>query len=385
MADFLLFETLDEHAFTALVTNGVAEGIALEFKAEPYGSKDDDKKEFLKDISALANTAGGLLLIGVRESDGIATAVEAIPTPIIDDLILRFEESYRTGIEPTLHGVKMRAVPVRNGAVLAIQVPKSAYPPHRVTFRGTNKYYLRHSKGIYEASYSELKNMFLQTADASDKAIDFHWSRIRKIEAGQSAIDVAGPKEQLIVHILPLGSANYPYAIDFKYTFQLDQQLRPMGDYMGYSPRMNVDGFAITTGGDQIYSYTQVFRNGSLEALQAGYIHPINGLPGIHARGIAKTLLESVPRLITAQRSLGVTPPLYVAVTLKGCLGASVICGDNTYSFHAPPILRTPDLSLPICVIEDYGTTEDYQSAIKPALDALWNAGGYTEWTRPTS
>lgn len=378
---FWNFETLDEGGLLALIRNGVTESISLEYKSEPYGTKDEEKKEFLKDLSALANTSGGTLLIGVEEVDGAASCIKGIASTEIDKFILRFEESYRTGLEPTLHGVKIRNISTYAGEILAIHVPKSASPPHRVIFKNSNRYYLRHSKGVFEASYNELKNMFLQTANAGDRAVEFHRSRIRLMRSPHSAIGLTGQAERLVVHVLPIGTAGHPFAVKFSSAQQDDQLLRPMGNLMGYSPRMNVDGFAITTGGDDISSYTQLFRNGSLEAVQAGYLQDLRGAPCIQARAIVKTLFDALPRFVDAQQKLGVAPPLYVAVTLTQVTGARVICRDSNDLFHGPPVLRAPDLNLPICLIEDFGSADDYKNALKPALDALWNAGGYTEWT----
>ena len=236
----LNFNMLDEDVLRSLIRNGVPEGLSIEYKSEPYGGKDDEKKEFLKDLSALANTGGGTLLIGMEESDGVASGIKPIATTEMDKLILRFEESYRTGIEPPLHGVKMRGVPTSGGDVLAVHVPKSAYPPHRVTYKNSNRYFLRHSKGVYEASYNEVKNMFLQTANAAERAVEFHWSRIGLMRTSQSAIELAGPTDRFVVHVMPIAAAEYPFTVNFNAAHQLDQLLRPLGDSMGFSPRMNI-------------------------------------------------------------------------------------------------------------------------------------------------
>ena len=52
----LNFNMLDEDVLRSLIRNGVPEGLSIEYKSEPYGGKDDEKKEFLKDLSALANS-----------------------------------------------------------------------------------------------------------------------------------------------------------------------------------------------------------------------------------------------------------------------------------------------------------------------------------------
>jgi predicted HTH transcriptional regulator len=41
----------------------------LEFKGELYGGNDRAKRDLAGDVAALANTAGGVLLLGVTEDD----------------------------------------------------------------------------------------------------------------------------------------------------------------------------------------------------------------------------------------------------------------------------------------------------------------------------
>ena len=54
----------------ALIANAASESTTLEFKRDLPGGTDDAKREFLADISALANTSGGDLLYGIEEQDG---------------------------------------------------------------------------------------------------------------------------------------------------------------------------------------------------------------------------------------------------------------------------------------------------------------------------
>ncbi|MGH3757196.1 AlbA family DNA-binding domain-containing protein [Actinophytocola sp.] len=51
----------------SLVESSTQESFDLEFKGEPYGRGDSDRRALAGDVAALANTAGGLILIGVTE------------------------------------------------------------------------------------------------------------------------------------------------------------------------------------------------------------------------------------------------------------------------------------------------------------------------------
>lgn len=69
------------HALTAehietLVRDRVPESFDLDYKSTLYGTSDADKRDLSGDVAALANTAGGVILLGVDEDD------QAPPSPL---------------------------------------------------------------------------------------------------------------------------------------------------------------------------------------------------------------------------------------------------------------------------------------------------------------
>ena len=61
------FDAITKADIEALVANAVAEGRALEYKQQLPGNGDEDKKEFLADVSSFANAGGGDIVFGVVE------------------------------------------------------------------------------------------------------------------------------------------------------------------------------------------------------------------------------------------------------------------------------------------------------------------------------
>ena len=55
-----------------LVTNQVSEAFDLDFKATLYGNADRDRYNLATDVAALANTAGGLLILALAFHGGSA-------------------------------------------------------------------------------------------------------------------------------------------------------------------------------------------------------------------------------------------------------------------------------------------------------------------------
>ena len=74
----MLLDSLDSinaNHLNALVDDGVRESRSLEFKATLALGNESEKKEFLADVSALANDGGGDPILGVDEDNGAASAV----------------------------------------------------------------------------------------------------------------------------------------------------------------------------------------------------------------------------------------------------------------------------------------------------------------------
>ena len=146
---------LAESHLDRLIADDVAESRDLEFKREPYGSDRDAKREFLKDVTALANTFGGHLIIGIDEDGGMARHIVPISDRTFDDEKLRLENLLRDAVEPRLIGVEMQQVPVTGGFVLIIRVARSWNPPHRVLM-GDNRFFERNSTGTNPMDVDQL-------------------------------------------------------------------------------------------------------------------------------------------------------------------------------------------------------------------------------------
>jgi predicted HTH transcriptional regulator len=146
------FEDISERHLADQRQEGIPEGILYEYKRDNYGKRDEDVREFLKDVSSFANTAGGHLIIGMDEKKGVPTAI----TPLTGDAEqerLRLENLAQACLEPRVVGLKMKTVSVAdNKFVIVLRIPKSFNPPHRVNYKGTKRIYGRNSAGAYEYS-----------------------------------------------------------------------------------------------------------------------------------------------------------------------------------------------------------------------------------------
>ena len=370
------FDAISEQDLQELVAAQVPEGLRLEYKQEAYGGSDAEKREFLKDISALSNTTGGHLILGMEEAEGLAARVVSAVADNPDAELLRLEQIAQNGLEPRISGIRMKAIPLSAGGVaILVRVPRSWNLPHRVVAQGVNRFYMRHSSGTHQPSVEELRALFTQTTSALDAARRFHAERIASIQAGEGERPLVGGG-RLIVHLVPAIAFSRSVAIDVQQAYAQHTAFNPLGTHG--LPRYNYHGFLNERGGDENYGYTQIFRNGILETTSAGIVTTHDGRTAIPGLGLEGRIFQRLHSFIVGLRDLGVPPPLIFMLTLEGVAGASYIVRQNIFGEHEPPF-PVDIVSAPEGIIEDYGDQVDHHRAVKVSFDALWNAAGYAQ------
>jgi hypothetical protein len=110
---------------------GLAENEHLECKVQPYDlSQDSNKRELAKDISAFANTDGGLIIIGAKTKKSpvnLEDEIEAL-RPMEQRLLdtERYHNVIQEWIYPSVENIKIQFCEQRNSAkgLFVIEIPK---------------------------------------------------------------------------------------------------------------------------------------------------------------------------------------------------------------------------------------------------------------------
>jgi hypothetical protein len=136
----------EEEDILRLVKDRASENISLEFKRCEALTNEGWKRELAKDVSALANSAGGTIVYGIIE-DSATHEAESIdlgydPSELNIETL---EQVIHSRIQRSIAGVICKAVPLkkenRARVLYLIHVPESSHAPHMADHR----FYKRHN------------------------------------------------------------------------------------------------------------------------------------------------------------------------------------------------------------------------------------------------
>lgn len=173
---------------TALIDNEAEESVHLDFKAAGSLSKDDKKKaEIAKDVSAFANSDGGIIVYGIEEQEHKAHALSYIDGNTYTKEWL--EQVIQDNIQRRIEGLEI--FPIRdNGditkSIYIVKIPRSSNTPH---MSADKCYYKRNNFRSVKMEEYEVRDLFyrestpnlkiagyiLYEQDSNDEVIKYHF------------------------------------------------------------------------------------------------------------------------------------------------------------------------------------------------------------------
>lgn len=358
----------------SLVENKVRENKVIEYKKALPGKSDRDKKEFLADISAFANASGGDVFFGIHEEDGIASDICGVEVPNLDAEKLRIESMLRDGVEPRIPGIALQEVPLSSSKfVLIIRVPRSWAMPHRIVFKASPQFYSRNSAGKYPLDTTEIRSAFVLSATTSERIKHFRIERLSKIVADEVPVSL-GSASKAVLHIVPIRAFDPAAMIDLAVVEK--SGIEPIAGG-GYNRRYNFDGIFSSTSCEGNHSYVQMFRDGTIEAVDTFILRKGRAEGQADGPYLFKEdepiLVKAVSKYLMLQQRLSVEPPLFIMLSYLGVLGYTMYNDPRSRYRQYQPIDRDT-LLIPEVVVEHFNG--EIPEMMRPIFDALWNAVG---------
>jgi hypothetical protein len=171
-------DDLTEEDLQRAVDSQIPEGVDLDWKKDFYLGTDAGKKELAKDVSAMANSAGGMIVVGVNdgEQDYAHDLAPAEPVPG------RGEEWIRSvlanWVQPVIPNVGVRPVKsaVHEGKIYwMLTAPPSTQAPHTVAAPGNDynfRVHVRHGTTTRTLAESEIAQRYRDRFQAATDDVD---------------------------------------------------------------------------------------------------------------------------------------------------------------------------------------------------------------------
>lgn len=181
-----------------------------------------------------------------------------------------------------------------------------------------------------------------------------------------------GPK--IVLHCVPIESFAGRQQYDVLQYYHAPQRLSPMQS-SGWNRRINLNGVVSFSGHDAAFAYTQLYRTGIIEAVEASILDEYNGKRFIPSILFEQALLGYLPNCFRILKEIGCSAPVVVALTLTNANGL-FMSDDLRPSLRGESHhIEVDTLVLPETVVEDLTTPANM--ILKPMFDLIWNACGY--------
>jgi Putative DNA-binding domain len=366
---------LREANLMALCDDRVAESRTLDFKRS-LGRDDPAKKEFLKDVVAMANDAGGDLVYGIEEDgNGVALRILPLEGEAEDAAIRRLRQLLTDAVEPSLEGVQIHPVALQGGFAIVVRVPMSFVGPHSVTLSGHRRFSIRNERNSHDMTYDQIRTAFQRTSSLVDKARSFVDARTAALSVQNGPPLPMAPGPRFVLHLVPLSAFGSRGAVDL-------HQLKKIADKFQTPNRMsgravfNVDGLLVHDYANPCAYYSLVFRGGAMESVWA--FTPslsANADKTLPAALIAKHYHTTTVNLLKIAFDAGLRGPCVISAALLGVDGWSL--GPQSTYFDSREIPRADrnNLVLPAQWLEELHPA-NAEAIVQALLDTVWQSFG---------
>lgn len=168
-------EEYDWEFVNSLIKNNIEESINIDFKSADALSKvDSKKKEISKDVSAFANSNGGIIIYGIDEIDHKASSISFVDGNEFTKEWL--EQVISSTIQRNIPNLKI--FPIRKDGIIAqtiyvVQIPESLETPH---IARDKKFYKRYNFESVAMEEYEIRQLYGRTVKSKLYFDDYNLS-----------------------------------------------------------------------------------------------------------------------------------------------------------------------------------------------------------------
>jgi len=171
-------DALTEDDLQRAVDNQIPEGVDLDWKKDFYPGTDAGKKELAKDVAAMANTAGGLVVVGVddgKQDHAHALAPFEPPQGRGEEWIRSVLANWIQPVVPNVGVRRLDSATHKGRMYLLISVPPSTQAPHAVVAPGNDynfRVHVRHGTTTRTLAESEIAQRYRDRFQAASGDVD---------------------------------------------------------------------------------------------------------------------------------------------------------------------------------------------------------------------
>lgn len=370
-----------------LVDEQVHEQLTLEYKGEiPHPKNDEEIRKFAKDIAAMANSAGGIILYGVHElKKGERGRLQGPPDPAKPLGIRsadkaeceRLQQLANSNISPNVPGLTFHPIEISDDVyVIACHVPRSWIKPHMI-LNSHDPFWIRLPLGNHQIDMPEVRRLVLASDRVHDDMRSFRARRVAAILSGDTPIDRPQDRPRLLAHLLPLS------AFDDQSTEIPAQKIERLAAEWPLALGANSNGayrtfneFGVLMHLDNYYGL--VFRNGCIEsvtvAIARGFEDPQDSFKHIRLGKVEIDTIDFVHYALRYYKAANIQPPYYLSCELLGVSGYTDFVPNSYIENKA---IRRNTVSLPQTELSE--TLDDKNaiaSVLRPIFDIMWQAIG---------
>lgn len=200
------------------------------------------------------------------------------------------------------------------------------------------------------------------------RMLSFHQ---RRIDEAKDDISSDGHERsgKMLIHCIPEQAVISRKRYAARQLKEHGRDVRPPNSHYS-NPRFNADGFASSDSPTELRTYSQLYRDGRLEAVLARATFSREKTRFLSATACECAILETTKQYLKFCKAIGISPPIWLFCALVDVEGAKRDTDwDEDVCRIDRPVVELPEIDLAALDI-------DVSTHLRPLLDCVWNAMG---------